>query len=1163
MKKRILSMMLAIAMVLSMLSGIALTSSAADDAKVYTLVTDASTLAAGDEIIFVSAEADNGVYNAMTAYVSGNNVKVAAVDVAGETATVAADSTACPYILGGEADAWTFFDGTNYLHNDDLKNNRLKAKAELDDYCKWIITITDGATAITNAANTTKGVMQYNAGSDLFSCYGSASQKGINIYKLAEGVTVCTHPNATSVETVVATCTENGELTWTCPDCNESWTEATAKADHINEEVVTKEPTCETTGTKTLTCTVCGSSIERTIDALGHNYVEGTCTNCGEAEPADKSFVRVENASDLTAGDEIIFVSAEAIEDGSYFAMLKYVSGNNVKAVAVIPAENGSITATSENGICVYTLGGEAGAWTFFDGTNYLYAAGAGKNLLQAQATLEDNGYWTIEIAEGLANINNVANTTNGWMRYNSGSKLFSCYAPTSTQKDLVIYKLSDGTTEPTPTCKHENATSEQTVAPTCTEAGELTWTCADCGETWTEAVPALGHTNDEGVVTTEPTCTTSGVKTYTCTVCGETTTEEIPALGHTNDEGVVTTEPTCEVAGVKTYTCTVCGSQKTYSIPALGHTYENGFCTTCGAAEPGDKSFALVTDIAELKAGDEIIFVSAEAAEDGSYYAMLTYVSGNNVKAVAVVPAEDGTITATSENGIGVYTLGGEAGAWTFANGANYLYTSGTGKNQLQAKAELDEYGYWTIDMVEGVLSITNNGNTSRGTMQFNYSASSQLFACYSSASQKAIAIYKLVSGTTEPDPTPCTHENATSEVTTAATCEAEGVLTFTCECGETWTEVIPALGHAYTSEVTTAATCEAAGVLTYTCANCGGTYTEEIPALGHNYVDGTCTNCGDTIVVAPTVDESIKIFHTLDLASDISISFVVLQSALANYESFYLECVLPEYEGNEQVGTSTVEIQPELKGTRYYFTLTGITAVRMGDMVDAVLHMTKADGTQYISNTDTYGVSTYAYAMLNSSSDAKMLALCADLLRYGAEAQSFKGYRTDALVDAAMTEEQRAYLSDTEALTFTATDSLLGDVEAPTVTWLGKTLDLGSKVGMKFVFNTSNYTGDVANLTMKVSYEGSTGEIKTVTLTGPEAYGTSGTLYSFTFYGLLASELRTVVEVAVFDGETQVLETLRYSAESYASKAPATLVALTRALFAYSDSAKAYFTK
>jgi hypothetical protein len=161
-------------------------------------------------------------------------------------------------------------------------------------------------------------------------------------------------------------------------------------------------------------------------------------------------------------------------------------------------------------------------------------------------------------------------------------------------------------------------------------------------------------------------------------------------------------------------------------------------------------------------------------------------------------------------------------------------------------------------------------------------------------------------------------------------------------------------------------------------------------------------------------------------------------------------------------------------------------------------------------------------------------------------------------------MTKKQMTYLSDTEALTFTATDSYLGDLAKPVISWVGKTLDLGSKVGMKFVFNGKNYSGSIANLSMKVSYQGSNGEPKTVILTNAEVYNATNSYYSFTFYGLLASELRTVVDVAVYEGNVQLSETLRYSAESYASKnTNGALGELCKALFAYSDSAKAYFTK
>ena len=92
-------------------------------------------------------------------------------------------------------------------------------------------------------------------------------------------------------------------------------------------------------------------------------------------------------------------------------------------------------------------------------------------------------------------------------------------------------------------------------------------------------------HTWDEGKVTTEPTCTKAGVKTYTCTVCKETKTEAIAALGHKWDDGKVTTEPTCTEEGVKTYTCTVCKETKTEAIAALGHVDadKDNKCDRCG----------------------------------------------------------------------------------------------------------------------------------------------------------------------------------------------------------------------------------------------------------------------------------------------------------------------------------------------------------------------------------------------------------------------------------------------------------------------------------------------------------------------------------------------------------------------------------------------------
>ena len=77
----------------------------------------------------------------------------------------------------------------------------------------------------------------------------------------------------------------------------------------------------------------------------------------------------------------------------------------------------------------------------------------------------------------------------------------------------------------------------------------------------------------------------------------------------------------------------------------------------------------------------------------------------------------------------------------------------------------------------------------------------------------------------------------------------------------------------HAYTEEVTKAATCTENGVRTYTCS-CGDTYTEEIPATGHSYIctetDDSyvyiCENCGDTYTEEklPTVEVNLQVGET-----------------------------------------------------------------------------------------------------------------------------------------------------------------------------------------------------------------------------------------------------------------------------------------------------------
>ena len=126
----------------------------------------------------------------------------------------------------------------------------------------------------------------------------------------------------------------------------------------------------------------------------------------------------------------------------------------------------------------------------------------------------------------------------------------------------------------------HTHSYKDVVTAPTCTEKGYTTHTCA-CGDSYVDTyVDALGHAWDNGKVTKEPTETESGVKTFTCTRCGETKTETIPKLTHEHSYTAVVTAPTCTEKGYTTHTCACGDSYVDTYVDAPGHAWDNGKVT-------------------------------------------------------------------------------------------------------------------------------------------------------------------------------------------------------------------------------------------------------------------------------------------------------------------------------------------------------------------------------------------------------------------------------------------------------------------------------------------------------------------------------------------------------------------------------------------------------
>ena len=237
------------------------------------------------------------------------------------------------------------------------------------------------------------------------------------------------------------------------------------------------------------------------------------------------------------------------------------------------------------------------------------------------------------------------------------------------------------------------------------------------------------------------------------------------------------------------------------------------------------------------------------------------------------------------------------------------------------------------------------------------------------------------------------------------------------------------------------------------------------------------------------------------------------------------------------------------------YVFTLKDIGPDELGDDITAVVSA-KHDRETVTTEPLSYSVKDYLMTLLDMDdiSDAyKKVAV--DLLNYGAAAQQYTGHKTDALVNADLSAAQ-------QALGTSAMPSLSAGGKGLTVysniyseaTWYAAGLNLGDSITVKFMFYAENIEG----LTARFKFMGKTYDVGSDKFVELEE-----NIYAVFFDGVLANQMREIVEATFYKNGTVASQTASYSVEAYANvkstDSDTKLANLVIAMMKYGDSAAA----
>ncbi len=263
-------------------------------------------------------------------------------------------------------------------------------------------------------------------------------------------------------ETTTATVGETIPVTVNVENADGSYTVTYKIGENGTETTLTDgnviNVTSETAGEVTLFVTVTNNGKTATA--------EGTYTFTEPLAPLASKFVLVTNINQLEDGKQIIIADKNEVTTTS---VLSTNQKSNNRGVVNQTVEDGlTITAQDETEIITLEKTGDYWYLRTRKTEGYLYAPGGG-NYLRTKKDPTTNDQATISIAsDGVATVEFNTTANQRYLRYNSGSDIYSCYA--SGQKDIYLYVEKPSTQEPV-AC--ELSYGEEAVVKTATVGDE------------------------------------------------------------------------------------------------------------------------------------------------------------------------------------------------------------------------------------------------------------------------------------------------------------------------------------------------------------------------------------------------------------------------------------------------------------------------------------------------------------------------------------------------------------------------------------------------------------------------------------------------------------------------------------------------------------------